>query len=330
MLRPEMPAKKFSPWVRFQPPEVSSHSDLPEFLEAVNIVTEYRQKKRRTAALKRYKRATQKLNLLMDCEVTPEAQEIIRQLRSDLAPAGPDRFHVDCELRSLPLDQLRFHLDELLIELNQRANEGDLGAVEAIVKIACDSGLSVSGFELLHPEQMRLIARRSPAWPVMRRDEFDDENRIRERLELLEVGQDLFWIRCKFKRLRGADMNYPSRQWAKRSVRTLEECRWRLSHSSRKKMFQLSTLERCNLILAEEPAWFRDFGLPLSPFSSESAEEWIPVIREMIRTDIPEFHMHGDWTNQRRTLGADGRATKGAIQNAILDDICSALRKLAR
>jgi len=67
----------------------------------------------------------------------------------------------------------------------------------------------------------------------------------------------------------------------------------------------------------------------LPGFSERSLPRWKPVIRAMIREQMPEFHKHSDWGNQRRTAAASGRDTPGEIQNAILDDICSALGRIA-
>ncbi len=49
----------------------------------------------------------------------------------------------------------------------------------------------------------------------------------------------------------------------------------------------------------------------------------------MIREQKPDFHTSPEWENQRNTARHRGRDTRGEIQNAILDDIVSALRRIA-
>jgi hypothetical protein len=44
---------------------------------------------------------------------------------------------------------------------------------------------------------------------------------------------------------------------------------------------------------------------------------------------MPDFHTQPEWANQRRTAVANERDSVGEIQNAILDDIVSALARLA-
>jgi hypothetical protein len=71
--------------------------------------------------------------------------------------------------------------------------------------------------------------------------------------------------------------------------------------------------------------------LPLiaSYLNGQSFDAWKGVVRQLIRESVPNFHLLPDWTTQRMTSEANGRATAGEIQNAILDDIVSALKRLA-
>ena len=64
----------------------------------------------------------------------------------------------------------------------------------------------------------------------------------------------------------------------------------------------------------------------------ELAETIVDRIREadlLIREQVPDFHKAPVWESQRNTARRNCRDTRGEIQNAILDDIVSALRRLA-
>jgi hypothetical protein len=76
------------------------------------------------------------------------------------------------------------------------------------------------------------------------------------------------------------------------------------------------------------PAWAPKTK-ELPDFSEETLGHWAPLVREMIRDQIPDFHLRSEWSNQRNSCKARRRDTKGEIQNAILDDIASALKTIA-
>jgi hypothetical protein len=52
-------------------------------------------------------------------------------------------------------------------------------------------------------------------------------------------------------------------------------------------------------------------------------------MRDMIRQQLPDFHTRPEWKNQRSTAAQGARNTVGEVQNAILDDIASALKRIA-
>ena len=80
--------------------------------------------------------------------------------------------------------------------------------------------------------------------------------------------------------------------------------------------------------LGEFPQWVEDaFQLPA--FCTGTAKDWGKVIREMIREQVAEFHTLPEWETQRNTARQGGRDGRGEIQNAILDDIMSALKGIA-
>ena len=78
---------------------------------------------------------------------------------------------------------------------------------------------------------------------------------------------------------------------------------------------------------AKRPHWVSQ-SLQLKPFSEKTFNEWKSVVRQLIRESVPDFHLLPEWSTQRMTAEANGRNTPGEIQNAILDDIVSALKRL--
>jgi hypothetical protein len=148
------------------------------------------------------------------------------------------------------------------------------------------------------------------------------------KLESLQLGSGLELLRTRFRQTRGADENYPARQWAKAAVRTVEETRWRyISFAEYSGEFEQMMMEG-KIDLAATPEWVTG-ALKLPPFSSVTARDWGKVIREMIREQASDFHTLPEWSGQRNTARQNCRDSRGEIQNAILDDIVSALRRLA-
>lgn len=82
-----------------------------------------------------------------------------------------------------------------------------------------------------------------------------------------------------------------------------------------------------NWDVMESPDWTKA-AIALKPLSAETFDSWKAVVRELIREQVKDYHLLPEWTTQRMTAQASGRDTPGEIQNAILDDIVSALKRL--
>jgi hypothetical protein len=161
-------------------------------------------------------------------------------------------------------------------------------------------------------------------WPLLVSAKSSWEKASHRQLEGLELGSDSQILQVRFDSARGSDDNYPARRWAKAAVRTLEETRWRfLTYGQFREEFQQITFEG-RAKLAEIPRW-AGAARRLPFLSKETASAWANVIRDMIRQQVPDFHTRPEWENQRNTARHSGRGTRGEIQNAILDDIVSAL-----
>ncbi|MEK7954308.1 hypothetical protein [Luteolibacter soli] len=317
------------PWPPFRSPDQTDSDEKLSFHEALSdIGGKIRDERLQKLNAKQESQLTP-LNELEQHVVSEEAQRIIREIKPTIKPIDLNRFQLDADLATLTTEQVSVHLGDLLLCLSQRALDGDAKAVTEIAKIAADTALQLHGFEKFLPELVRELARKAVYWPILHDGPEFDESKLRERLAQLEVGEDLATWRCKFRKMRGKDADYPSRMWAKQAVRNIEETRWRIAVLSGKGLFEKDEASRRGYRFPIMPEWFYFRKLPTPPFSSENIGSWIPAVRDMIREDMPNFHEHPDWGAQRATADAEGRRGPGAVQNAILDDICSALRGLA-
>ena len=150
----------------------------------------------------------------------------------------------------------------------------------------------------------------------------------------LNLGADLRVMRIRFRKAQGTDANLPARRWAKAAVRVAEETRWRrIVVGSIIRNFGSSDafadfFVRAGWEFDDEPGWAKSV-MELKPFAKESLPDWKPVVRKIIRDQVPDFHNLPEWQTQRNTAEASGKTTKGEVRNAILDDIMSALARLA-
>jgi hypothetical protein len=235
--------------------------------------------------------------------------------------------------RSSRLLKWRGAIHDGLSRLAKAATAGDLDAAKGLAGAATDATGLLFAVERLHPELLRPMARGQMYWPVLASEEAGWEKGAMQRVADLELGADLQWFKVRFRKARGADANLPARLWAKAAVRAIEETRFRFLCFGRL-LREFGSIEALSDYCSEsgwnmgkEPEWVKGVA-QLKEFSSESLTEWKPVIREMIREQLPEFHTRPEWSNQRNTAEASGRNTPGEIRNAILDDITSALQRL--
>ncbi|MFZ1220597.1 MAG: hypothetical protein WAO00_14985 [Chthoniobacterales bacterium] len=208
------------------------------------------------------------------------------------------------------------------------AHAGDADAIEDLVGIGHHAVQSLMIAKLTHPEAVRAISRSKALWPLLVSSRSPWEKSAAQQLEGLELGRDMEPFYVRFERPRGADENYPARQWARAAVRTLEETRWRhLTYWQYSGEFQ-ELVFAGKAGLAKIPRWAGEScGLKL--LSKETAPAWAKVMRDMIREQLPDFHTRPEWKNQRSTAAHSVRNTVGEVQNAILDDITSALKRVA-
>ena len=177
-------------------------------------------------------------------------------------------------------------------------------------------------------EEIQRLAHNRVVWPLLTDGEPGWEKKAAIKIGLLDLGAALKAFRSRFRQARGANENYPARVWAMTAVRTIEESRLRLV------MLQGFTDEICTLAsklkweISDQPDWASQ-ACESGHFCSASAPAWAKLIRAMVRQQMPDFHTHADWKNQRNTARLTGRDSIGELQNSILDDIGSALKRLA-
>lgn len=150
----------------------------------------------------------------------------------------------------------------------------------------------------------------------------------------LELGADLRGFKAEFRKARGVEAHLPARRWAKAAVRAIEETRFRIlmfgnllrGFGSAEALAEFCLKRGWEITPA--PAWVSK-AARLKEFSTASLREWKAVVRDLVREQMPDFHQRPEWAPQRNSAAARGRDTPGELQNAILDDICSALERIA-
>lgn len=211
----------------------------------------------------------------------------------------------------------------------EAASKGDAGAAREVVKVATHASQTVMLLEKLHPELLRPLARQTSLWPGLISTDVEASRSTFRRVEALGLGADVYWQTLRFRQARGADENYPARLWAKAAVRTIEDTRLRLvAYGRLPKECILAGLRKKGIGLAALPKWC-EAAARLRKFSQSECAAWMKVIREMIRAELPDFHLRPQWQNVRSSVERSRCGGKGEVQNAILDDIASALERLA-
>jgi hypothetical protein len=214
------------------------------------------------------------------------------------------------------------------------AAKGDEDAAKSLAQVAIHAAGLLLFTEKAKPELLRSVARGQPNWPVLASEEAGWEKRVVQRIADLQLGEELRWYKVRFRKARGVDANLPARRWAKAAVRAIEETRFRyLTYGTLLRNFG-TTEALCDFCDASgwefgrQPKWISEI-VKLKPLKTESLPAWKSAIRSMIREQLSDFHTRPEWATQRNSAAARGRSTSGEIQNAILDDICSALERIA-
>ena len=215
----------------------------------------------------------------------------------------------------------------VLEKCSDDAFAGNQAAAKWLVDLATHLSWRISALEKKQPKIMSEIARKINVWPVVANTQPGSNGEMLTRLNELGLGKDIQHIDVHFRKAGGCDENYPARCWAKAAVHCVEETRfWQRLLVSRKDSVD-KKLEEGTWKRGVELAWVHETK-DLPYYSNQTRPKWADVIRTMIREELPEFHLRPEWANQRNSCKARNRDTKGEIQNAILDDIISALKTI--
>lgn len=221
-----------------------------------------------------------------------------------------------------------------LMQLFEAAREGDADAAEELVDAATLAAVLVSSAENSLPDLFKTIARQKSHWPFLATHKAGWEKAAAHRIARLDLGEVMQVLHVRFRSVKGSDANLPARRWAKAAVRTIEEAKWRrvmiggLIRDFGPGDAFADFYAHSGWEFGADPQWAKSV-MELKPFSKESFKQWKPVVREVIRDQIADFHMRQEWETQRNTAAENGKTSKGELQNAILDDIVSALERVA-
>ncbi|MGD0815919.1 MAG: hypothetical protein ABSA83_20190 [Verrucomicrobiota bacterium] len=213
------------------------------------------------------------------------------------------------------------------------AYSGNRDAAKSLVDITVGAALSVAALEGAHPQMMGKIARKMNLWPIVASTTHPNLARdAQARLTKLGLSQDLHQLDTPFRKAHGADQNYPARRWAKAAVYCVNLTRLlqRQIALYESKVSVGETLWPGCWKRGIAPQWASEAkDLPDFSNQKDTLAKWAKVIRKMIREQTPDFHLLPEWEYQRNSCKLNEADTKGEIQNAILDDIVSALRTVA-
>ncbi len=230
--------------------------------------------------------------------------------------------------------KMRRSILDATIALGKAAMAGDEDAAKTLLEEVVAACQWFSIVERKHPDMFAKLAKWQSQWPVLASDEPGWEKNAVPHIAALGLGAELGFLKTRFRKARGTDANLPARLWAKSAVRVIDEARCRsmmIGQVFRDLGSPEAVADFCvsaRWKIAKRCEWRKDV-FQLEPLSRNSLPQWKSVVRQMIREDLPDFHNRPEWANQRRTGAASGRDSVGEIQNAILDDICSALTRLA-
>ena len=220
-----------------------------------------------------------------------------------------------------------------LTQLSEAMENGDPAAAKELL----DAATTAAGFLTIatgrHPEKFKELAAMTKTWPVLASDEPGWEKAAVSQMNRLELGKGLAFMETRLRPLRGSDVALPARRWARAAIQAIDETRWRfpffvqmVDELGGDNAWADFAVQR-HWDTVKSPGWTQA-AMSLKPLSAETFDSWKVVVRELIREQVTDFHLFPEWATQRMTAEANGRDTPGHIQNAILDDIISALKRL--
>jgi hypothetical protein len=274
-------------------------------------------------------------DLVPDKELRKKAYDwYVENLNRKPEEAEQRKAELETAKQNAAISQCRDKIHESLACLYEMIGNQTPGAAKALVDVATHASFYVSLATSAHPETMKEVAAMNTLWPTVAAEDPGWEKSALDEIANLELGKGVAKFKSSLRNVRGSDVNLPARRWAKAAVRTIDETRWRaplffhfvnkLGGSMQWASFSINR----GWDIEDYPSWAIS-ATRLEPFSLQTYDSWKAVVRDIIREQVPDFHLRPEWATQRATAAANGRDTPGEIQNAILDDIVSSLKRLA-
>lgn len=332
----------------FSPPGHEQRNDLNVFAEVLLEARERNQKRQWAALNKRRKAVTHAMKLLRSNAADYERHEAFRrafptpQQRkeflenlisiSENSRSTGEEEELKRNEKALRRDARMLREFELLsraaLKLSTAAHAGDKTAAAYVVDAAVFLCLSVKGLTRKQPATVQTLAGRMEYWPFLVSAERSCLDTINATLDRIQLGGTEEPFRCKFRTTRGADADYPSRQWAKAAVRCIEETRVRHLSAFAVKQDFFDVMWARRLTLEDSRPWVTS-AMKLPAFTRSAVRGWARVVRTLVRYEMPQFHACEEWTQLGEALRRKGHNGIGRFQNAVLDDIVAALRTIA-
>jgi hypothetical protein len=216
--------------------------------------------------------------------------------------------------------------------LTDAAQSGNKEALKWLVESAANAASFVLLAERLQPELAKALAKTEGFWPVLVGVKSGWEESVRQRITRLELGSAVP-VLTQLREPRGHECRLPARQWARAAVDAIDQTRLRIfairelcrRFGDPDKLWRWCRRTGWDVSMREK--WITDvIGLP--DLSVKTLPVWKSVVRKLIREQMPAFQTCKIWRNHRTAARANGRESKGVVQNRILDDICDALERM--
>ncbi len=245
----------------------------------------------------------------------------------------------DCEQAASAIEDKRASLNaqssliESSGELIQRMLKGDSSAAVALLRTAEQITSVLHIYYRRKPELFQSHAAFSDRLPVIASLRPGWVARAKNCMQSVRLGASR--INSHLKRSAYKTANHPCRAWAAWALEVLELNRANAAMWVDILPYLLAG-NRPDLKPLLPPAWVpKSCGLP--ELSKQTLPQWLPLAREMIRDQVPEFHDLPEFSGEMRRIKArsnlrddiaKGKPLTGTLQTALLDKIANAMRSI--
>lgn len=185
----------------------------------------------------------------------------------------------------------------------------------------------------LFPELFLKHAKLAAQMPVLATLHAGWENHVRTHMAVLQLGSGL--ASSHLKPIAYKTKTHVCRAWAARAIQTLDHNRHLKKQVDHIHQF-LKQNPRPAISFSCIPGWVSE-AETLEPFSEASLKKWVALMRLMLAEQMPDIAQHADFKTlisniRTRIVEKTGEAkdTDGRVRHALLDQIASAMRSIAR